>query len=352
MPPAAPSSGLAVAGPLVIGVDLGGTKCHGLLAELDGTVLAQQVSATRPAEAHTDVLTCVSALTAEATTMGRTVATLVVGVPGVVEPSTGLVGGAPNLGWDGFALADLLAAEWGQGVVGVENDAQLAALAEARSGVAHGVRDFVLVAIGTGIGAAVVVDGRLVTGQHNAAGEVGAMVFDRAQLRESTGRGLGVFERSAGGPGIAARAANLLDGASQTASGSSLRDVEVTPQAVLDAWRRGDPVGRRTVDGLLDDLAMAFIALVAVLDPELIVLDGGVGRSLGPELDDLGARMARHVPPGFRLAVAATVPTSSAAGAVLAAAELARSGTVEPAPGTLLRSMALEAAQSLVPIPR
>ncbi len=351
MPRADPASGLAVAGPLVIGVDLGGTKCHGLLAEMDGTVVAQQVSPTRPEQAHSDVLSCVSALTAEAASMGRTVAALVVGVPGVVEPATGRVSIAPNVGWDGFAVADVLAREWGQVAVGVENDAQLAALAEARVGVAQGVRDFVLVAIGTGIGGAVVVDGHLVSGRHNAAGEVGAMVFDRAHLRESTGQGLGVLERTAGGPGIAARAANLLDGASQTASGSVLRDGAVTPEAVLDASRRGDPVGRRTVDALLDDLAMAFIALVAVLDPELIVLDGGVGRSLGPELEELADRIARHVPPRCRLAVSATAPTSSATGAVLAAAEMARSGAVAPAPGTLLRSMSLD-AQTLVPSPR
>jgi glucokinase len=183
----------------------------------------------------------------------------------------------------------------------VENDAHLAAVGEARRGAAQGVTDFVVIAIGTGIGAAAVVDGRLVTGRHNAAGEVGSMVFDRADLARSVPDGLGWLESVASGPAIAR---------SHPPS---------TTKAVFAAMRSGDTRATEVIEAFLDYLAMAVIAVAAVVDPEVVILEGGVARGLGSAVAGLNDRVHRHLPSPPRIEVSTLQPTAALVGATVAA---------------------------------
>ena len=307
---------------VVLAIDLGGTKCHGALADLSGDVLAEDVQPTLRARSPYETLTaCLDALRGEAAKRGLPIVAAAVGVPAVLDPETGGATQAPNVRWEGFDVFGQLAEHLDVPFT-VENDVNLAALAQAWRGEGRNVSDFVTISIGTGIGAGVVANGRLLKGRHNSAGEIGTFVLTRDQLAQSSRGQLGGFERLASGPGIARRAEEALAG--QTSLASTLRRGAVTSEAVFEAASQGDAVAMAVIEALLDDVAIALIAVVGTLDPERIILDGGVGRSLEPYLERIAQRLVRHVPAAPELLVSRLGPNATVVGAIAAALQLTR----------------------------
>jgi glucokinase len=301
----------------VIGIDLGGTKCHGLLADLSGATLHEVVRPTRQEGAPYPTLAAVlRELDDRARALGLPVAAAAVGVPAVVEPETGLAIGGPNVHWDGFPIVAELARTTTTPFI-VENDVNLAALAHAWRGDARGRSDFAVIALGTGIGAAVVADGQLVKGRHSAAGEVGFLVLDRSQLREPRSA-LGAFERLAAGPVLADRYRRAL-----TTAGRPVPEA-LTAATVFEAARTGEPTARSLVDELVERVAMAVIALATVVDPETVVLEGSIGQALRPRVAEIQALVAEHVLVPPEIVVSGLGATATAIGAVAAALQLSR----------------------------
>ena len=155
----------------VIGVDLGGTKCSAVLADEAGRIVAEahRRSDTRNPIPPTSCSAPSPELRAAAADRGLDVRALAMGIPAFIDPVSDLVVGGFNVGWHGFDLRARLDAAipepWS-----VENDVNLAALGEARVGAGRGASSFVTISLGTGLGGAVVVDGRLLRGRHGAAG--------------------------------------------------------------------------------------------------------------------------------------------------------------------------------------
>ncbi|HEX7473168.1 MAG TPA: ROK family transcriptional regulator [Candidatus Limnocylindrales bacterium] len=322
----------------VIAIDLGGTRCQAALADLAGTVLARDIRATRAGgDAFSTLLAAVEAMRREAARLGVPVVALAVGVPGILDPETGAARDAPYVDWDDFPVVDGLARAVDIPFV-VDNDVNLAALAHAWRGDGRLVDDFVTFSVGTGTGAAIVSGGRLLKGRHNAAGELGNLIVRRELLGRPIIAGLGAFEASASGPGIAARARELI-AAGRT---SVLADAEITPEAVLAAAAAGDVTALAAVGELLDDLAMAIVALVCVVDPDRVILEGGVGRSLGPYLGELVARIEPSVPSMPEIVVSHLERDATVIGAVAAALELARRRT---APAAVMGAFSLTGVQ-------
>jgi glucokinase len=299
----------------VIGVDLGGTKCHAVLADAAGTILADLYRRSDEEPEPVDVLLGVLGdLRRTAADAGLRVDGVAIGIPAFLDPRTGLVVGGFNLGWHGFDLrAHLDAAGTGRYVV--ENDVNLAALGEARVGAGVGASSFVTVSLGTGLGGAVVVDGTLIRGAHGAAGEFGFLMSDRSQLRRPDFMGM---ETMVGGRNLAARARELA--AADPAS--PLVDAPDTA-AVFAAAAAGDPVGEQVVAELLDHVTMAIVDICAVLDPELVVFDGSIGRALVPHLPRLEELVGVTLLYPPRLCVSTLAPTAALAGAVAEARRLA-----------------------------
>jgi len=290
-----------LADPAVLAADLGGTKCHVVLADRGGAVLEEDYRRSDGSADPADVLlAAVADLRHRAAGAGRSVAAVVIGVPGLLDPVSGRVSGGFNLGWDGFDLGARLAAGIAEPWL-VENDVNLAALGEARTGAGRGAQSFAVVSLGTGLGGAVVVDGKLLRGRHGAAGEFGFLLAGREQLRR---REPMAMETLVGGRSIAGR------------TGSD-------PAAVLAAARAGDDSAGRVVDDLLDHVAMAIVDIAAVVDPERVVLDGSVGRALAPYLPRLTALLAPVLlfPPELR--ISALAPNAALAGGVVEAWRLA-----------------------------
>ena len=321
----------------VLAVDLGGTKCHGALADLSGAALLEEVRPTQgEGGAFAALAGTIDSLRAAAAARGLHVDAVAVGIPAILDPDSGMAVGGPAVDWPEFEIVGRLRASLDVPFL-VENDANLAALAHAWRGDARGLRDFVTVVIGTGIGAAVVANGRLVKGRHNAAGELGYLLTSREQLHvlrlggpEQPGErpgGYGGLEKFAAGPSIAGRARALLaDGAA-----SSLRSEEVTPERIFAAAAAGDELAVMIIGELLDYTALALAAVTVIVDPELIILDGSIGRSLQPYLDDLIDRLAGRLLVVPRLCISRLGQNATVLGATAAALQLARERTAPSA---------------------
>jgi glucokinase len=202
---------------------------------------------------------------------GRPIVAIGVAAPGPLDPASGLIVESPNLGWRdlplGTALAERLSAP-----VAVEDDANAGALGEALAGAGRGADPVVYLTLSTGVGAGIVVAGRLVHGAHNAAGEVGHLVVDPSGPRCGCG-GRGHVESYAGGAALAARA-RLAWPAGRRADGNP---APTDVAGIVEAAASGDVIAQRLLDEAVQAVAVAIAAVVASIDPERIVVGGSVG---------------------------------------------------------------------------
>lgn len=198
---------------------------------------------------------------------------LTVGAPGVTDSRAGVVISAPNLtNWNHVPLRDLL--QRGLGVpVSVENDTNLAALGEHHAGAARNADNLVFLAVGTGLGAGILVNGRLLAGAHWSAGEVGYFGVRNQPREVPRVRETGQIERVVGGDGIERRWRDALP--SRGESDPAL--FQLRASQILDQAQAGDSAAIRILHATATLLADAITDIALVLDPELVVLGGGVG---------------------------------------------------------------------------
>ncbi len=304
---------------LVAGIDLGGTKCLGVLADTCGTMVDQhQIAVGEERRAERALEEMLDALQTSARSSGGALASAAVGVPAVLDPQTGFAVRGPNAGWDGVDVGEIV------GRIGVpyamENDVNLAALAEGRVGAARASADYVVVSIGTGLGGAIVSGGRQLMGAHAGVGEFGEIpplvpvpLDDPGPLRN--------LEWTLSGAGISASAARYV-----RRHPGAARELGDAPdaRAVVAAAVRGSAAGRAVLAPVLDSLAYCVATLMAVVDPDLVILDGSVGRSLEPFRDALVREVARRTVTSPQIEVSQLLPNSTILGAVQRALDLVR----------------------------
>ncbi len=261
---------------LAVGVDLGGTNLRAALVDVAaGRVLAEQkqAHADRAPEAVAEALVAL----VRAVDPSRRGVGIGVGIAGMLRGWTGVVINAPNLGWREAPFRALVEARLGTGEpVELYNDLNAIALGEQRHGAARGQRDVLCVYIGTGIGAGLVLDGRLYAGASHLAGEIGhaKVVLEGGRL---CGCGEhGCLEAYASGTNIAQRAHEELQGRASLAielAGS----VDAIHAGHLDeAARRGDAYALGLWDEVSRHAGLALGAAVTLLNPSRLVLGGGV----------------------------------------------------------------------------
>lgn len=278
-----------IGGELAAGIDVGGTKCLGVVVDASGEVLAETRRPTaRTGDGIVDALAEVAhELAGQLADPVGGYATLGIGMPGLITVD-GVLRASPNLpGVTELDVAGRLTARLDRSVV-VANDATCAALAEWRWGAGRGVDDLVMVTLGTGIGGGVVSGGRLVVGAHGFAGEFGHMVVDPHGPPCPCGR-RGCWERYASGSGLA----NLARVAA--VGGRLVRTVELAggdPQAVRgehvqDAARAGDEQALAVVDEFSQWVGLGLVNLTNALDPAAFVLGGGLAEGADLYLDPI-----------------------------------------------------------------
>jgi glucokinase len=267
-----------LSGPLVAGVDLGGTKVEAALVDGSGRILSSRRIPTHPERGAAAVLDsladCLHELRRDA---APDVVAVGVGIAGQVDASTGDVFSAPNLAWRGFPLRKELERRIGL-PVRVDNDVRAATLGEWLHGAGRGQTDVFCLFVGTGIGGGVVSGGRLLQGGSNSAGEVGhtPLVF---RGRKCSCPNSGCLEAYAGGWAIAERAREAVR--SDPEAGRPLVERAgtihlVTAQTVADLAREGVPLARRLMDETEAFLAAGLVGIINAFNPQVLVLGGGV----------------------------------------------------------------------------
>ncbi len=269
----------------IIGVDLGGTNIVvGAMPEDGSREIAFRSSPTRASEGEDSVVERMIQMIEDviAVTMAETGAPrenflgVGVGAPGPLDRELGVIITAPNLGWKMFPLRDRIQDATGLKTT-LDNDANCATMGEAWTGAAKGAKNVIGVTIGTGIGGGIIIDGRLYHGSSDVAGEIGHMTIDSTGRRCGCGN-YGCLEAYASGTAIAERAREALAGETE---GVLLTMCEgqlpkVTAQMVYKAANEGDLIAIDVVRETARFLGAGIGALLNVLNPEVVVLAGGV----------------------------------------------------------------------------
>ena len=263
------------------GVDIGGTTVKLGLFKFDGEVVEKWEIKTRT-ENHgvnilPDVATTIKEHMRQRELIKENVLGVGVGIPAPVMES-GIVKATANLGW-GYKevkheLEELLEIE-----VKVGNDANVAALGEMWKGGGQGHRNMIMVTLGTGVGGGVITNGRIMVGGHGAGGEIGHICVNYDET-ESCGCGkTGCLEQYASATGIARLARKRLK---KNEDASILRDAEeeeISAKTVFDAVKAGDKVAMEVAEEFGKYLGYALSNLAVIVDPEVIVIGGGVSRA-------------------------------------------------------------------------
>ena len=282
-------------GSSVIGIDLGGTKLYGALANIGGEILEEiqeQQNFSTGEQSYLLVKEMIRSLIRMAKQTQQKLLGVAVGVPGVTHFREGVVEWAPSLDWRNFPLKQRLE-ECSHVPILVENDVNLAALGEQWFGTGKGVNNMILLAIGTGMGAGLIIDGALYRGHNESAGEVGYMVSGIETLGQKYD-GFGAMESIVSGTAVAERARKLLQG-----HGSKNQMDSLTAADVFAAARLGEGWARQVVEETADHISLTIINIASLLDPELIVLGGGVASSgdlLIPAIQQRIQGVIPHVP--------------------------------------------------------
>lgn len=240
----------------VAGIDLGGTKIYTAIARTGSDIVAE-VKLPTDARASKErvfenVCCSVKLACAQAGIAPSKLAAIGIGVPGPIDYTTGTVRVCPNIpSWKKVPVHELLQERFGVPVT-VENDARVAGLAEARYGAGKGFSHVFYTTVSTGIGGAIVIDGRIYHGATGGAGEIG-----QTRLPDGT-----LFERSAAGPAIK-------------------RLFGIVPEDIPARLRSGDPAAQRALDHLTRLLGVWLANTATLFNPDVIVIGGGMA-NLGP----------------------------------------------------------------------
>jgi glucokinase len=255
-----------------VGLDVGGTKILAVRAGRDGAILDRAEAAT-PAEDQAATLRAMVA--AARGLMTPRVLAVGVGAAGMVDVATGILRFAPNLAWRDLAIAEHMQAALGVPCQ-LDNDANVAAYGEFRFGAGRGYRDVLLVAVGTGIGGGIIIDGRLFRGANGYAAEIGHVVVE--PLGPPCGCGnLGCWEEVASGATIGrlGREAAREDPTSSLAALVGGDPDAVTGPVVTRAALEGDAAAIGVLGTVGTRLGIGIAGLVNILDPQVVVVGGG-----------------------------------------------------------------------------
>jgi len=271
---------------LVVGIDVGGTGLKGVVIDLHGHILAQEYRPTMrergPEAVVESILAFASDLAKQSYENQRRVVAVGVVVPGLVDEEAGVARLAVNLGWKDVPLRKLLGESLGLPVV-VGHDVRAGGVAEGLLGAARNCANYMFATLGTGVGAVIVLRGSPYPGVNGVAGEFGHIVVQPDGPRCSCGLN-GCIEALASASAVAKRYQELAGAQEQI----SARDV--AERAVA-----GDKAASKIWEDAIEALSLGIANYVTLLDPERVILGGGMADA-GPTLfEPLNARLARLV---------------------------------------------------------
>ncbi len=276
----------------VLGIDLGGTKLSGAVFSSAGDILHKEImplEGKKGEEVGALIQTLVKALIKHSDSQNDKAGSLGICVPGISYSKTGRVW-APNIpGWDDYPLLQEInsIAEGKEIKVKIDSDRACYILGETWKGAAQGCSDAIFLAVGTGIGAGILVNGEILRGSNDIAGAIGWLALDRPFLKKYIE--CGCFEYHSSGEGIAKVAKEFLKDDNEYKGELRNKDIEkITAYDVFAAYEKSDPLAVKVLDQAVEFWGMAAANLVSLFNPEKIIFGGGV---FGPAEKFIGSIM-------------------------------------------------------------
>jgi glucokinase len=262
----------------LLGIDIGGTKIAFALFRKDGTIISKEtflIESRKGEEVGALITNTIRTLQNKLTSAGDQVVSAGISVPGIYRGDTGTVW-APNIrGWDDYPLLKEVKNTAPGIPVIIDNDRACSMLGEMWQGNARGCRNAVFIAVGTGIGAGILVNGEILRGNSDIAGATGWMAL-KTPFEEKYS-GCGCFEYYASGAGIAKVARETLREFNYYHGDlSDLSEEKISAMDVFEAFGNGDPVARRVIDQGICFWGMAVANFVSIFNPGKIILGGGI----------------------------------------------------------------------------
>ena len=279
---------------VVVGVDIGGTKVAAGLVNGQGEILARNrtpmLTTGAPSNGLRAVSTAIRGLFTDPSSQNQ-ISSIGICAPGPLNPTTGVIINPPNLPiWHNYPLAEEMRRVY-KVPIRVDNDANAAALAEAKWGAGRGYRNIFYATVGTGIGTGIILDGRIFHGKTGAAAEGGHLGIDYNGPLCNCGKH-GCIETLAAGPAIARRARHKLEQNPKSVlwemAGGDIQ--AVSSEMVGRAHALNDPAAKEVMRETLDLLAYWLGSIIDLLEPDAIVIGGGVSSLLAPFLDEIRER--------------------------------------------------------------
>lgn len=277
-----------------IGIDLGGTNIAVGVVDTKGALLAKKSVPTRAerteGEVLDDIALAVTSLVCEAGLSMEQIVSVGIGTPGSVDPDLGIVYSTCNLPFDSTPIAKLLEERLHKPIL-VENDANCAALGEAKAGAARGMKNVAMITLGTGVGGGIVIDGRLYGGFNHFGGEFGHMIIEAGGELCPCGQ-RGCLETYCSATALARDAKREAEKHPDSLlHACAAKEGKFSGRTAFDAARMGDVHAQSVVDRFIRYLAIGIANSVHILQPDAVVLGGGVAH----EGENLLAPLRRQV---------------------------------------------------------
>lgn len=275
-----------------IGIDVGGTNVKIALVDDNGKIIYSNSVPTYAKMGYeytvNNIKQAIKDLMKETNTTPSDIEGIGFDFPGQVDCKTGVVKLAPNIpGWVNVPIAQMIEDEF-HIPTRIDNDVRCAALGELKFGAGRGCENFICITVGTGIGSGIVINGKVVRGATNAAGELGHI---KLQMNGGPICGCGdtgCLEAFASGPAIVAMAQEYIKGGKSTKfrEMAAVEGGEITPYMVAKAAEEGDPVAKRIFEIVGEYIGIGLTSVINFLNPERVIIGGGVAESgellLGP----------------------------------------------------------------------
>ena len=263
-----------------IGIDVGGTNVKIALVDEKGKIKYSNSVPTRADMGYeytvNNIKQAIYDLLKETKLEPKNIEGIGFGFPGQVDYKSGIVRLAPNIpGWVDVPIAKLIEDEF-HSPTRVDNDVRCAALGELNFGAGKGCENLICITVGTGIGSGLIVNGKLVRGASNAAGEIGHIKLQMTDGPICGCGDTGCLEAFASGPSIVAMAEDYIRGGKSTKFREMANSNPITPYIVCEAAKAGDPVAKRIFTIMGEYIGIGMASVVNLLNPEKIIVGGGV----------------------------------------------------------------------------